>query len=126
MHLDNDTVCNDLGDSSPVSVGQPCCSWALSRFRQGRRLAMIKEVGRHASPNMFTGKGQLEGDGGSTVALVVAGAYGLGLVGVGVLTFAVEAGHERDAAMLHGCRGRFAPTFNSAIRVTAQLADPVP
>jgi membrane-associated phospholipid phosphatase len=87
---------------------------------------MIKEVERRASPNMFTGKGQLEGDGGSTVALVVAGACGLGLVGVGVLAFAVEAGHERDAAMLHGFTGLYAPTFNSAIRVTAQLADPVP
>jgi membrane-associated phospholipid phosphatase len=70
--------------------------------------------------------GQLQGDGGSTVALVAAGACGLGLVGVGVLAFAVDAAHERDAAMLHGFTGLYAPTFNSAIRVTAQLADPVP
>jgi membrane-associated phospholipid phosphatase len=75
---------------------------------------------------MSTGTGQLQGDGGSTVALVVAGACGLGLVGVGMLTFAVEGAHERDAAMLHGFTGLYAPTFNSAIRVTAQLADPVP
>jgi membrane-associated phospholipid phosphatase len=87
---------------------------------------MIKEEGRNASPNMSTGTSQVQRDGGSTVALVVAGACGLGLVGVGVLAFAVGAAHERDAAMLHGFTGLYAPTLSSAIRVTAQLADPVP
>jgi membrane-associated phospholipid phosphatase len=87
---------------------------------------MIKGVGRNASPKMSAETGQLEGGGGPAVALVVAGGCGLGLVVVGVLAFAVDVGHERDAAALHGFTGLYAPTFNTAIRVMAQLADPVP
>jgi membrane-associated phospholipid phosphatase len=87
---------------------------------------MIKEVGGQRHSNMRSGTGHRQGERGSSVALVVAAACGLGLVGVGVLAFAVEAGHRRDAAMLHGFTGLYVPTFNSAIRVMAQLADPLP
>jgi membrane-associated phospholipid phosphatase len=61
-----------------------------------------------------------------TAALVAAAACGLCLVGVGVLALALGAGHERDAAVLHGFAGLYRPTVNSEIEVTARLADPVP
>jgi membrane-associated phospholipid phosphatase len=61
-----------------------------------------------------------------TVALGAAAACALGLVGVWVLALAVDAGHERDAAMLHGLTGLYSSRFDSEIMVTARLADPFP
>jgi membrane-associated phospholipid phosphatase len=61
-----------------------------------------------------------------TIALAAAAACGLGLVAVAVLALAVHAGHERDAAVLHGFAGLYRPTVDSEIEVTARLADPLP
>jgi membrane-associated phospholipid phosphatase len=87
---------------------------------------MTKNNAAEYQADMPSGPPQLQSGRRAPVALVVATACGLGLVGVGVLAFAVDAAHERDAAMLHGFTGLYAQTLNSAIRVTAQLADPVP
>lgn len=111
-------------DCEDTTFGQDGAGLAASRL--ARIPTMTKDKVAEYPPNMPSGPGRLQGDGRSTLALVVAAACGLGLVGVGVLAFAVESAHERDAAMLHGFTGLYAPTLNSAIRVTARLVDPVP
>ena len=50
----------------------------------------------------------------------------MGLAAVGVLAFAVDAAHVRDAAMLHGFTGLAAASLGTEIRILARLADPLP
>ena len=61
-----------------------------------------------------------------TLAVLAASGCSLGLVGAGVLGLAVETGHERDAAMLHGFTGLYGARIDPEIRVMARFADPVP
>jgi membrane-associated phospholipid phosphatase len=61
-----------------------------------------------------------------TLAVLAAAGCSLGLVGAGVLGLAVETGHERDAAMLHGFTGLYGARIDLEIRVIARFADPVP
>jgi membrane-associated phospholipid phosphatase len=61
-----------------------------------------------------------------TLAVLAAAGCALGLVGAGVLGLAVEPGHERDAAMLHGFTGLYGARIDLEIRVAARFADPVP
>jgi membrane-associated phospholipid phosphatase len=50
----------------------------------------------------------------------------LGLIAVGVLALLVPAGHERDAAMLHGFMGLDRPGVHFEIKVVAHLGDTLP
>jgi membrane-associated phospholipid phosphatase len=50
----------------------------------------------------------------------------IGLIAVGVLALLVPAGHERDAAMLHGFLALDRPDVHSEIYVLAHLGDPLP
>jgi membrane-associated phospholipid phosphatase len=61
-----------------------------------------------------------------TLTVLAAAGCSLGLVGAGVLGLAVETGHERDAAMLHGFTGLYGARIDLEIRVIARFADPVP
>jgi membrane-associated phospholipid phosphatase len=61
-----------------------------------------------------------------TLAVLAAVGCTLGLVGVGVLGLAVEAGHDRDAATLYGFTGLYGARIDLEIRVIARFADPVP
>ena len=58
--------------------------------------------------------------------LLAALACLLGLIAVGVLALLVPAGHERDAAMLHGFVALDHPGVNFEIRVLAHLGDTLP
>jgi membrane-associated phospholipid phosphatase len=60
------------------------------------------------------------------LALAAAGVCALGVVATGALGLAVDAGRDRDAAMLHGFTGLDGSRVHSEIRVIALLADPVP
>jgi membrane-associated phospholipid phosphatase len=61
-----------------------------------------------------------------TLALAAAAVCALGVVATGVLGLAVQAGRDRDAAMLHGFTGLDGSRVHSEIRVIAVSADPVP
>jgi membrane-associated phospholipid phosphatase len=50
----------------------------------------------------------------------------LGLIAVGVLALLVPAGHERDAAMLHGFVALDHPSVHLEIKVMAHLGDTLP
>jgi membrane-associated phospholipid phosphatase len=58
--------------------------------------------------------------------LLAALACLLGLIAVGVLALLVPAGHERDAAMLHGFVALDHPGVNFEIKVLAHLGDTLP
>ena len=58
--------------------------------------------------------------------LLAAFACLLGLIVVGVLALLVPAGHERDAAMLHGFVGLDRPSVRFKIKVLAHLGDTLP
>ena len=58
--------------------------------------------------------------------LLAALACLVGLVITGALALAVPAGHERDAAMLHGFVGLDRPSVHRAIWFTAHLCDTLP
>jgi membrane-associated phospholipid phosphatase len=60
------------------------------------------------------------------VALAIAAACALGLVVVGVLALASDAGHARDSVILHGFSGLYRRRLDSAIEITARLSDPLP
>lgn len=60
------------------------------------------------------------------LAVASAVACALGLAAVGVIALAVEAGHARDAAILHGFTGLHGPSIDAEIRITARLVDPLP
>ena len=62
----------------------------------------------------------------ATVTLGAALTCAVGLVGVGLAAFALDAGHERDVATLHGFAGLYRSWLDSEIEVTARLADPLP
>ena len=61
-----------------------------------------------------------------SLPLLAAFACLLGLVVVGVLALLVSAGHERDAAMLHGFVGLDRPGVRFEVRVLAHLCDTLP
>jgi membrane-associated phospholipid phosphatase len=61
-----------------------------------------------------------------TVALATAAACALGLVVVGVLALASDAGHARDSVILHGFAGLYRAWLDGAIEITARLSDPLP
>jgi PAP2 superfamily len=61
-----------------------------------------------------------------TAALAIAGACGLGLVVVGVLALATDAGHARDSVILHGFSGLDRASADPAIEVVARVPDPLP
>jgi membrane-associated phospholipid phosphatase len=60
------------------------------------------------------------------LALAAAGGCALGVVATGALGLALDAGRDRDAAMLHGFTGLDGSRVHSEIRAIALLADPVP
>jgi membrane-associated phospholipid phosphatase len=60
------------------------------------------------------------------VALAIAAACGLGLVVVGLLALASDAGHARDSVILHGFSGLDRRRVDPVIEVTARLSDPLP
>jgi membrane-associated phospholipid phosphatase len=61
-----------------------------------------------------------------SLALAIAGACALGLVIVGVLALASDAGHARDSVILHGFSALYRRRLDSAIELTGRLADPLP
>jgi membrane-associated phospholipid phosphatase len=61
-----------------------------------------------------------------TLALGSAAACGLGLVAVGLAALGLDAGHERDVAVLHGFAGFYRSWLDGEIELTARLADPAP
>jgi membrane-associated phospholipid phosphatase len=61
-----------------------------------------------------------------TVALAIAAACALGLVVVGVLALASDAGHARDSLILHGFSALYRRRLDPAIEITARLSDPLP
>jgi len=61
-----------------------------------------------------------------SLPLLAAFACLLGLVVVGVLALLVPAGHERDAAILHGFVGLDRPGVRYEVRVLAHLCDTLP
>jgi len=60
------------------------------------------------------------------LARATAAACALGLAAVGVAALVVEAGHARDATILHGFTGLYGSSFDAEIRLAALLVDPVP
>lgn len=60
------------------------------------------------------------------LARATAVACALGLAVVGVVAFAVDAGHARDATILRGFTGLYGSSFDAEIRLAARLSDPVP
>jgi membrane-associated phospholipid phosphatase len=56
----------------------------------------------------------------------MAAACALGLVVVGVLALASDAGHARDSVILHGFSGLYRRRLDPAIALTARLSDPLP
>jgi membrane-associated phospholipid phosphatase len=58
--------------------------------------------------------------------LLAAVACALGLVAVALFGLVSDAGHARDVAMLHGFSALDQSRFNSAIRLLAQVPDPLP
>jgi hypothetical protein len=60
------------------------------------------------------------------VPLLAALVCLLGLIAVGVLALLVPAGHERDAAMLHGFVALDHPSVHFEIKVLAHLGDTLP
>ena len=58
--------------------------------------------------------------------LLAAFACLLGLIAVGVIALLVPAGHERDAAMLHGFLALDRPSVHFEIKVMAHLGDTLP
>jgi membrane-associated phospholipid phosphatase len=56
----------------------------------------------------------------------MAAACALGLVVVGVLALASDAGHARDSVILHGFSGLYRRRLDPAIAITARLSDPLP
>jgi membrane-associated phospholipid phosphatase len=58
--------------------------------------------------------------------LLAALACLIGLIAVGALALLVPAGHERDAAMLHGFLGLDRPGVRYEIKVIAHLGDTLP
>jgi len=62
----------------------------------------------------------------AALALAAATACALGLAVVGVVALIVEAGHERDAAMLRGFTGLYGARIDAEIRIAARVVDPIP
>jgi membrane-associated phospholipid phosphatase len=60
------------------------------------------------------------------LALLAALACALGLVAAAVFGLYSDAGHARDVAMLHGFSALDQSRLNSAIRLLAQVPDPLP
>ena len=60
------------------------------------------------------------------IALATAGGCALGVVAVGVLGLAIQATHDRDAAIMHGFTGLAPERLYEQIRVIAMIVDPVP
>jgi membrane-associated phospholipid phosphatase len=58
--------------------------------------------------------------------LLAAVACALGLVAAAIFGLASNAGHARDVAMLHGFGALEQSRFNSAIKLLAQIPDPLP
>jgi membrane-associated phospholipid phosphatase len=60
------------------------------------------------------------------LALAIAASCALGLVLVGVLALASDVGHARDSVILHGFAGLYRAQLDTALEITARLADPLP